>query len=366
MEEPNRSGGGNVRVVQEIDSLAAIGSRGAGSEGERRAARQLQQRLRDLGRDAELEPIRVRPMVELAHAIHALAGIIASVLAVYAPAVGLALAAFATVSAFGELTGTFRLVGALLPARASQNVVSDQDTGRPGLIILVAHYDAPRTGMLNGRRAAAIWPRALLVSLVLITLCSVGRLFGLEATWFTVIQFLPTVVLIALVPALVDAAIADTSEGECDNAAGVAAALRLTSTRLEHFDLMVLLTGASAGYGLGMRQWLKQHRKTLEPSATAVVVLDDLAGSTPAYVEKEGLVFASRMHPTLTALAADLAAPVVSHDLSDAYLSRSAGLPTIRLTAPADERDPDIVTRVCDLAADLLERIDDEIGPELA
>src|SRR3977135_4349777 len=109
MAEPIRTGGGNVAVVHEMDELASIGSRYAGSEGERRSARHLQTRLEQLGREAVVEPSRIRPASGLTHLVHAAAGIVGRVLSVYVPVAGFALVALAAVSAFGDLTGTFHL-----------------------------------------------------------------------------------------------------------------------------------------------------------------------------------------------------------------------------------------------------------------
>ena len=354
----------------DLELVTSIGPRRAGSEAERRTARAIQQRLTELGRDAELEPIRVRPGFALTHLVHAVAGVLASVLSVYAPIAGLIVAVAATVSAVGDLTGSFFLVRSLMPVRASQNVVSDETGDKPGLIVVVAHYDAPLTGMLLDRRLAW-WPRALVTSLAVITVCALGRLAGLDATWFTVIQFIPTVVLIALTPTFADTAISDTAAGEADNAAGVAAALQLAeshSGRLEHFDLMLLFTGASAHFGLGMREWLRQHRKDLDAEATAVISIDDIGDGEPQHAVKEGAAFTSRMHPTLVEIASELdAGGYASRELSDAYLARSAGLPTLRIGAPGgDSPDPDAYRGVCEFASALVERIDAEIGPRLA
>lgn len=370
MGEPNRTRGGNVGTVNENDVVASIGPRRAGSEAERRAARAIQQRLTELGRESGLEPIRIRPNFALAHLVHAVAGVVASVLSVYVPTAGLILAAAATVSAIGDLTGSFHLARSLTPLRASQNVVSDENGDKPGLIVLVAHYDAPRTGMLADRRLRW-WPRALVVSLGVITLATLGRLAGIDATPFTIVQFIPTVVLIAMTPVFADTAISETAEGNADNAAGVAAALRLAeshSGRLRHFDLMLLFTGASSDSGLGMREWLKRHRKQLDAEATAVISLDDIASGETRFAVEEGAVFASHMHPTLVEIASELdAVAYESHEASDAYLARSAGLPTLRVSAPdGDEVSPETFTRVCDFAAALLRKIDDEIGPRLA
>lgn len=371
MAETIRSDGGNVAGVQEIDALARIAPRRAGSEPERRAAGHLQRRLEEIGREAHIEPTRVRPAFAAAHLIHAVVGIVGSVISVYIPGIGLLLTAAATISAFGELTGTFSLARSLMPLRASQNVVSDEDEGKPGVIVLVAHYDAPATGSLYNRRLAS-WPRALFYSLALVTICAVGRLIGLSGTPFTIIQFIPTVVLIAMTPLFADAAIGATSNGVRDNAAGVATVLQLAATyskRLRYFDLMVVFTGASAHFGLGMRPWLKRHRGELDPTATAVIVLDNLGDGEARYAPKEGVVFATRMHPMLVEIARDLGEPINSRDVSDAYIARGAGLPALRLTSggsdPDERPDPDGLKSAHDLAAAIIEHIDQEIGPQV-
>lgn len=370
MAEPNRSRGGNVGSVQLIDEVTSIGPRRAGSEAERRTARMLQQHLTDAGREAELEPTRVRPNFAITHLIHAVAGIVASVLSVYVPIAGLLLAAAATVSAVGDLTGSFYLVRSLMPLRASQNVVSDEEGDKPGLVVLVAHYDAPITGMLTDRRLRW-WPRALIGSLALITFCALGRLAGIQATPFTIIQFIPTVLLIGLTPVFADTAISETTDGKTDNAAGVAAAVELAEShagRLTYFDLMVVLTGASAQFGLGMREWLRAHRKQLDPEATAVIALDNIAGGEPVIAIKEGPVFSSRMHPMLVEIAREIETVETyePREVSDAYLARSAGLPTLRISAPeGDEVDPDTYKHISKFTATLLERLDEEIGPRI-
>ena len=371
MAEANRTGGGNVRALPAVDALTALGPRRAGSEAERRAARALEKHLRELGRDVHVEPTRVRPNLGITHLVHVVAGIVASVLSVYTPAAGLALAVVATLSAFGDLTATFYLVRLLTPARASQNVVSAEDSGKPGLIVLVAHYDAPVVGMLGDRRLRA-WPRAILGSLALITVCALGRVAGLDATWFTIVQFIPTVVLIAGAPLFVDAAIGDSRTGTADNAAGATTVLELTRShgeRLTHFELMVVFTGASAHSGLGMRSWLKRHRHELNPEATAVISIDNVGSGTAAYAVKEGPLLASRMHPMLVELAREAGGtPFESREVSDAYVARALGLPVLRISTTErgdDGADADAIARVTAFASGVLERIDAEIGPRL-
>jgi hypothetical protein len=344
-----------VGVGQETDSLAAIAPRRAGSEAERRAARHLEKRLQEMGREVSLEPTRIRPAFWLAHLIHAVLGIVGSVLSVYQPLAGLVITVLAVVSALGDFTGTFQLARLFAPARASQNVTSDEDTGKPGLVVLVAHYDAPRGGMLTGPRLARLWPRALFWSLVVICVCAVARVIGIDAVWLTAVQYIPTVILIAMTPLFADAGLSDTTDGRADNAEGVAIALALANKDLEHFDVMLVFTGGSANDGLGMQPWLKRHRKELESEATAVICLDNFESDEPRYAEREGPVIASRMHPTLDDLASEDATRFNSRELSDAFLARAAGLPTLRISG-GDTR----------FVAGLLDRIDAEIGPRLA
>jgi hypothetical protein len=113
-----------VDVLAEAESLAAdFPERLPGSDSERRTARHLHARLRELGRDAEIEHVDAWPNWPLAYAIHALAAIVGSVLAVSVPALGASLALAAALLTFLDASG-FPTTRRLLGRRASQNVVS--------------------------------------------------------------------------------------------------------------------------------------------------------------------------------------------------------------------------------------------------
>lgn len=387
MRKPNGDGGGNVDAVREIEDLVAFRGRYAGTDAERRAARHLVSRLRELGRDADTEPTRVRPAYAFTHLVHAVLGVVASVLSVYVPIAGAALALVAALSAFGDLTGSFFLLRGLTGPRASQNVVSDEDEGKPGRLILVAHYDAARSGLVFnprfGRRriGLSVYFWSLMAILIFTTL----RLFGIEAVWLTVLQFVPTVILIVAVPLFADIMLSQVVPGANDNASGVATVLRLAERyggALEHFDVTIVLTGAEEGFALGMRDWIKRHRDELDPESTAILCVDMAGYGTPKYATKEGFVFPSAYHPALIELAADVdgAKPYVSRSVTDSYAARSAGLPALRISAlgardetphyhqptdTPDRIDPDALTRTYEFCCALIERIDAEIGPKL-
>lgn len=379
-----------VDAMKEIEELVAFEERWAGTDAERRAARHLEQRLRALGRDAETEPTSIHPNYPIAHAIHALIAIVGSVLSVSVPVAGAALVLLATVSAFGDLSGSFFIARRLTGRRASQNVTSTEGGDKPGLVILSAHYDAARGGALFGpraveRRAAfgklvrrAIGPfEPFFWSMFAILACTVLRLIGLEGMGLTVLQFIPTVLLIASIPLLVDISLSGVAPGANDNASGVATVLRLAERyggRLEHFDVWVVFPGAQEALVLGMREWVRKHRRELDPARTVFLNVDTAGAGTVRWIEKEGLVLAMRYHPTLVGLCEEIGdgRGITSRDASDALVARAAGFPAITVTARnaldyAPERiDPDALERTYDFCGALLERLDESIGPELA
>ena len=386
MADPNAGGGGSTETKREIEDLVAFRGRGPGTDAERRAARHLAGRLEALGREAEVEPTRVLPNYALAHAIHALLGIAGSVVSVYRPALGAAITFAALASTLGDLTGAFFLVRRLTGARASQNVFSPEDEGKPGVLVLVAHYDAARTGIVFGRRPPGpLGPFGLFFwSLALVFACTLARILGIEALPLTIVQFIPTVVLIASIALLVDIALSDVVPGANDNASGVATVLRLAERyggSLEHFDVWVVLTGAEEGFALGMRPWLKRHREELDPETTAFVCVDMAGYGTPKFARKEGLIFPTGYHPSLTSLAEEAGAePYVSRLVTDSHPARAAGFPAIRISSlgarnwvpnyhrPTDTPDrlePEALARTYEFCCEFIELIDEDIGPRL-
>lgn len=389
----------SVDPLHEIEALVAFEGRSPGSDAERRAARHLERRLGELGREVELEPTHVFPNYPIAHALHALLAIVGSVLSVYVPVAGAALVLLAAVSAFGDLSASFLLVRRLTGRRASQNVSSPEDAGKPGVVVLTANYDAGRAGAIFGRRALerrAALGRLLrrpigpfepfFWALIAVLVCTTLRLVGLEGLGLTIAQFVPTVLLIATVPLLLDIALSPVVPGANGNASGVATVLRLAERfggRLEHFDLWVVLPGAGEGLMLGMREWIRRHRRRLDPERTVFVDVDMTGHGTPRWIEKEGLVVALRYHPELIRLCEQVGdgRGMTSRNATSALAARAAGFPAIAIGArnaldyvpdwrqPTDtpERiDPQALERSYAFCCALLERLDAEVGPELA
>ena len=347
------------------------------------------------------------PRYDLAHLIHVGVAIAGSLLLIAVPLVGVILLFLAAASLYLDLTAGFDLARRLTPRRASQNVVSREDGDKPGTLVLVAHYDAGRTGAPFGRRLTELRARLgarirrpigafepVWWSVLALLVIGVLRLLGVHATPVVVVQFLATAVLIVVVPLLADIAFSGTVPGANDNASGVATALRLAERYggdLDHFDLWVLLTGAGEGPLLGIRRWIRAHRGSLDRASTAFLCIDEVGIGTVRYVAKEGFAVAYPFHPALIDCCRQIededqddgrygVRSLVSRSSSDAFVARRAGFPALTVTCrnaldyvpqhhlPSDvpERiDADSLDRAYRFCSELIELIDERIGRDV-
>jgi hypothetical protein len=356
-----------------------------------------------------VEPTLIHTRWYLAHLIHALLAIAGSAISVENALLGTILVAAAAISSLGDITGRLPLARRITGRRASQNVFSpDPDQDRPGRLILTAHYDSARLGAAFGRldeRRAAIGrllhrpigpAEPFAWSILLLLLTSAARLAGLDNTVLSVVQFVPTVVLIVSVPFLVDIALSAPGPGANDNASGVATVLRLAERyggTLDHFDVDVLLPGAQEAGALGMRAWLRRHRKELDPLSTIVLNVDEVGAGTVRYAHKEGPLLALRQHPRLVRLCDQIrrededepapryeARPLASRRPGDAYAARARGIPAITVSCAGDqdraphhhrqadtpeEIDRQALDRAFGFCSELIELIDEEVGPDV-
>jgi hypothetical protein len=385
-----------VDPLPEIEALVAHEGRAPGSDAERRAARQLETRLGEMGREASVEPIEVRPSFTLTYVLHALVAVAGSVLSVSAPLPATIVLVVTAASAYGDLTGGLRLTRRLLtPRRASQNVVSREDGGRPGTLVLVAHYDAGHGGTAFGWRVADRAFEGFLWSMVVVLACSALRLAGVDAAPVTIVQFAATVALIVSVPVLADIGLSGIVPGANDNASGVATVLRLAERYggdLDHFDVWVLLTGAEEGMELGMRAWLRAHRHGLARDSTAFVCVDEVGAGTVRYARREGYVIRAASNRELVELCDQIAEedaaeddrygarPYTARRATDASAARAAGYAAISVSClGANDRaphhhserdtvenvDPEALERAFRFCSELIELIDERIGPGL-
>jgi hypothetical protein len=376
-------------LMAELDAIVDLGRRGPGSDAERRTARHLELRLEHIGRGAETESLPIYAAWPLAYAILASSAVGASVLAVYVPVAGAALALAVALLTFLDAGMLIPTVRRLLGRRASQNVVSWGDSGRAGAIVLVAHYDAGRAGLAHSDRTAR--RRAALSGLLRrpvgglqlvfwaelgVLACALLRLAGIDGTALTVVQFVPTLALIVAVALLADVALAGTRPGENDNASGTVLVLRLAErlgAALEHFELHVLFTGAGTAGAAGMRAFLDRH--DIQRDTTVFLNVDQVGSGAVRYTRREGALVTLSTHPQLRKLCEgidDDATPIVFRSASDASAAAGGGFAALtvtcrdRLDYASGRVDEAALERAEAFLVELIERLDAEVGPSIA
>ena len=367
------------RIAENTAPAAAPTAGAAGTDAERRAAVHLRGRLASLGRDADLQPISVRPRFGLTHAIHAFVAIVGSVAAAGSPVLGTALVGAAAASTFLDVAGLLHLARRITGKRASQNVESLEDGGKPGTLILVAGYDAPRRSAAFERAQRVLrdpW-LAMLLAMLVILACCVLRTVGIENQALTGVQFVPTVLLILLTPAFLDIELAEPSaDGPREGA--VTTALRLSDElELEHFDVWVVLTGAEKPFALGMGGWMRRRRKQLNREATVVLHVDAVGDGSVRYTRRVGPLAPLRCHRDLVRLCGEIAEDDSDGDVyaarsrvdrrpTNAAAAIARGLPAISVGCEGGAGpSAEALERAYGFCAELARRLDAEVGPAL-
>jgi hypothetical protein len=366
---------GRLEVIRELCSFK---ERGPGTDSERRAANMLAGRLRGIGRGAEIEPFFAHPEYAIVHLIHAAMGVAGSILATVQPAAGFALVLLAAVSTYLDLNTRLYLVRSLLFRRVSQNVVSPGTRPEaPARVILMAHYDAARTGYifskaskrirkLPERTRLALGPFRIFFWLGLAPLLPIlgARMAGLDATWLNALQAVPTIVLIVAGFLLIDIALSEIVPGAYDNASGVAAGLsaadELTTNPPENLDVWIVLAGSEESFCEGSRAFVRGHRKEFDRATTAFLNVDSVSFGQVAYEVSQGPVISLPHDPQLIELCESLStagqsARPIRHPLLDDAMSariRRMRAITLRTTdeegnlAPWYHTDDDVPERV--------------------
>lgn len=394
--------------MEVIRELCSFEGRRAGTDAERRAANWLATRLRNGGRRAVVEPTYVHPQYGLVHAFHCALGFAGSLVAIVQPAVGFGLVLAAAVSMYLDLNGRFYLARRLFFRRASQNVVgSGKRPEAPARLFICAHYDSARTGAafqpkrvarlsrLAARLRLPIAPfRVLFWSMAILLPILGARLAGIDSGLISVLQLIPTLILLVGVFMLTDIELSDVVPGANDNASGVATALSLAeeldSDPPENLDVWLLLTGGEECQMEGMRSFVRSHRKSLDRENTYFIVLDAVGSGTVRYETGEGLAVTYDLDRRLVQLCDAIAAadrengnrfaakPLRQGFATDALPARIAKLRATAITClsdgsllPANYHRPDDVPKridrkaldgAHDFALELVQALDRDVG----
>jgi hypothetical protein len=338
-----------------IEKLCSFEGRWPGTDAERRAANSLVSRLRAMGRRAEVEPTHVHPEYSLVLALHCALGIAGSLIAIAVAPLGFALVLVSAVSMYFDQNTRLYLLRRLFFRRSSQNVVSPGPAPEaPARIILSAHYDASKTGLVFGpgstRLAGRISERARLLlgpfrlifwgGLAPLLPILGARLAGIDASWLSVIQLFPTVLLLLAAVLLIDIALSAIVPGAYDNASGVAVVIsvaeELDRDRPSNLDVWVVLPGAQECNCEGMARYLAAHRKEIDRDRTFFINLDSTSYGAVHYLLSEGAVLSYSMDTRLLELCAAIAE--ADRTRGDRYGARALRIPAHTDALPAIAR----------------------------
>jgi hypothetical protein len=394
--------------MEVIDELCSFEGRRAGTDAERRAANWLAARLRETGHRIDVEPTYVHPQYGLVHALHCAIGFAGSLVAIVQPAVGFALVLVAAASMYLDLNGRFYLARRLFFRRASQNVVArGRNPHAPARVFITAHYDSARGGAafdpkrvarvsgLSRRLPFPVAPFRVLFWSLAVLLPILGlRMAGVDSNLVSLLQLIPTLVLLVGAFLLTDIELSDVVPGANDNASGVATALslaaELNTNPPQNLDVWILLTGAEECQMEGMRSFVRSHRKSIDRESTYFIVLDALGAGNVRYETGEGLAVSYDLDRRLAELCDAVAEadrengnrfdarPWRSGFATDALPARMAKLRATAITCVADgsilpahyHRPEDVPKRIDrkalerahDFALELLRALDRDVG----
>jgi hypothetical protein len=285
-----------------IERLALPEGRLPGSEQDRRATGMLAAELESMGRQAAVEPIRVRPAWHLTFAVFAALAAGGTVLSTIAAPAGAVILLLTAAAMYGDLAVGFHTLRLFTPRRATSNITSRERRESPAArVILTAQHDAGRTGLLYAlprlglrlRRATLTSPLHFLFWSVMAALvAAIVRLAVDDSGVLTAVQFALAVIFLTYVVLFLDVAAAAPSPGAADNASGVTTVLevarRLSAEPPELVETWVLFTGASDTSALGMKAWLEEHGGSLRGVPTYVVNVKGAGSGRVCHVVGEG------------------------------------------------------------------------------
>ncbi len=292
------------RVVDELASF----ERPSASDGERRAAEWIAERLREHGHRASVEVERAHGgywwplgLLNVSVALAGLAARRSRRMRLLAAGVG----AGAAAAIWDEVSGGrlwFRR--AAMPHRDTFNVVAEAgDPDGAETVVVVAHHDAAHSGLVFHpalpRLFAERFPEqherseqslpimyATWLGPVIVALGGIlGRARLLRAG---------SLLAACATGAMIDIARSEVVPGANDNLSAVAVLVALARSLAERpvrgVRVLLLSTGSEESFMEGMQGFIRRHRATLDPARTTVLCLECVGSPTLTLVEAEGML----------------------------------------------------------------------------
>ena len=346
-----------------IHELAAF-ERPSASEGERRAAEWIAERLRGAGCSVTIEqeaahggywwPLGLANALAAAGALLALRGRGRRTRLVGALAGGAGAAAV-----WDDVSGRgLRYRRALLPHRPTWNVVAETgDRTAERTLVIVAHHDAAHSGLVFhpalGRIGPTVFPRLherASHTLPIMHAVWAGPLAVLAGSLLGSVRLLRGGLGLSLAStaAMADIGSRSAVPGANDNLSAVAVILelaeRLQERPVEGLRVLLLSTGSEESFMEGMQGFARRHFPSLDPGRTEVLCLECVGGPTMVAVEGEGMLrirdYPMDMREKLAAAAAEVGVEVRrglrTVAATDGLIALRAGYPTVTLASIDD------------------------------
>jgi hypothetical protein len=326
------------------DELRAIEGRAPCTDAERRAARLIARRLRELGHRPRTQTVWVRPGNDAALAGVSALGVAASVVSVDHETTGLWMAAIAL--------GLFVVAPLLGARRATQTVWSEATRDSDVRLILTCRADA-QPAPLGERALARVGvpgPRVLLgLALTALVAFAAVRAAGTSGTALGAGQLVPTAVCIAGVGVFLDAWVARPGDAAAGPAAVLAVLAALDERTPARLTPEVLVAGPKS-----MRSFVRAQRSAGTDATNVAVV--ELREGRRGFVRSDGALLPQRFHPRLVALLRGGLPMRRGRSQSPASVARAARWPAIAVEGSLDELVETTLGLVSALDAELAPR----------
>ncbi len=353
-----------------IEAQRDFSGRVAGSEAERMCQNALAGRMDRLGMEAVVEGAVCPPQLPHILFLHAVFFLGALLLSLFRPLSGAAVSALTLLSFWGELRGRPRVLRRLLLKRITGNMVARfRNREASGKVVLVAHAD-----VASASRLFLPWARRFTIhhknpirtmhpgTLVLVAgaVQSVGALEQWsrpDISLFALTAFLgAAVVHVGLLVLAVDWWRSPPVEGAVDNASGLSilwgVAKKVGRRPLRHAELWVVATGDREQDCGGIKAFLRQFERYLDPERTYLINVDQVGQGSLHIVTAEGGWDRLSYRPTLPGLAERLAGRDSRFEgvgetevigVTDAGPPTEAGFRAVTLTSLVDGRVPSVL-----------------------
>src|SRR5918994_6815618 len=353
------------RLRATVEHLSSI-ERPSASDGEKRAAEWIRERLEGSIADARIEVERAHGTywvpLGLMTAAAGIAGLAASRGGRLARALALATGGAAPAGVADDVSGGPHLFRRLLPHRPTYNVVAEAgDRGAERTIVFVAHHDAAHGGLVFAPQLTTVpadafpeWyekqetsPQVMLLVLAGPVLVALGALTGSSA-----LRWLGTFLSLGSTAAFADIALRPVVPGANDNLSGVAVVLELARALqerpVEGVRVLLVSTGSEESFMEGMRGFARRHFASLPPADTEFVCLDSVGSPELILIEGEGMLRMRDYTPELRDRVAAVAARAGVHLrrglrlglATDGLIALKAGYPSAALGSVTEYKLP--------------------------